>query len=134
MADNLMVVLSNARPEREDEFNDWYSNVHIVEVVDRLDGFEAAQRYQLAPGQVEAGAPWKYLALYWIPDGQVETAQAAIKAQRKEREEAIAVGRPPMISKADVFDGKHQTWFFSKVSERYTGQDASAPAGGPEAG
>lgn len=122
MAENLMVVLSNAKPDLEDEFNDWYSNVHVAEVVDNLDGFEAAQRFSLAPGQVEGGAPWKYLALYWIPEGKLEDAQAAIKGQRKEREEALAAGRPPMISKADVFEGKHHTWFFSKVSERYTEQ------------
>jgi hypothetical protein len=120
MADNLMVVLSNSKPDLEDEFNDWYSNVHIVEVVDKLDGFEAAQRFALAPGQVEGDAPWMYLALYWIPDGKLEDAQAAIKGQRVEREEALAAGRAPMISKADVFEGNHHTWFFTKVSERYT--------------
>jgi hypothetical protein len=115
-----MVVLSNARPDLEAEFNDWYTNVHIVEVVDRLDGFEAAQRFALSAGQVEAGSPYKYLALYWVPEDKLEDAQAAIKYQRQEREEALAAGREPLISKKDVFDGQHHTWFFSKISERYT--------------
>ena len=42
MADHLMVVLSNAKPEIEDQFKDWYSNVHIRELVDRLDPIDAA--------------------------------------------------------------------------------------------
>lgn len=130
MADHLMVVLSNARPGLEDEFNDWYTNVHIVEVVDRLDGFEAAQRFELSDGQVEEGAPYRYLALYWIPEDKLADAQEAIRHQRRERAEALAAGREPLISKADVFDGHNHTWFYSKISERYTGKVAELVAGG----
>jgi hypothetical protein len=123
VANALMVVLSNARPDVEDEFNDWYSNVHIVEVVDRLEGFEAAQRFELADGQVEDGQSFRYLALYWIREGKLEAAQEAIRHQRVERAEAEAAGREPMISKRDVFAGQHHTWFFRAISDRYAPQD-----------
>ena len=118
--DNLMVVLSNAKPSLEDEFNDWYSNVHIVEVVDNLDGFQAAQRFKLAPGQVEDGAEYKYLAIYQIPDDKLEAAQNAILFQRAEREEALAEGRVPLISnRKELFDGSHSTWFFTSLGKPY---------------
>jgi hypothetical protein len=118
---NIMVVLSNAKPEVEKEFNDWYSGVHIVEVVGKLDGFETAQRFELAPGQVEDGADFKYLAIYQLHDDKLEEAQAAIKGQRAERAEALAAGRDPMISsRTELFDGAHRSWFFTAISQEVT--------------
>lgn len=118
---NLMVVLSNAKPDAEKEFNEWYSDVHIVEVVGNLDGFETAQRFELAPGQVEDGTDFKYLAIYQLHDNKLEEAQAAIQGQRAERAEAIAMGRTPMISsRTELFDGAHRSWFFTAISDEVT--------------
>ena len=120
MADHLMVVLSNARPELEDEFNDWYTHVHIEEIVDRLDGFEAAQRFTLAGTHRGVVAPYKYLTLYWIPEGKLDAARTAIAWQSAERAEALAAGRQPVINRQDLFDGDPIAWFFSRVSDRYS--------------
>ncbi len=125
MADHLMMVLSNARPGMEDEFNNWYSKVHIVDIVDKLDGIDAAQRFVLSGVQGSADGPYRYLALYWIPEGRLAEAQKAIAWQRLERAEAEAAGRDPVIPMRDVFAGDIQAWFFSKVCETYvvTGSD-----------
>lgn len=119
MADHLMVVFSNARPGLEDEFNDWYSRVHIVDIVDKLPGFTTAQRFELSGVHGEETPPHRYLALYWIAEGRLAEAQAAIEWQRQERAEAVEAGREPVIPRRDVFDGPPAAWFFSKVSERY---------------
>ncbi|WP_175817223.1 DUF4286 family protein [Burkholderia diffusa] len=60
---NLM-VLSNPVDGREDEYNDWYSNTHLDDVL-RVPGIVGAQRFRLAETQRdEIGYPWRYLAIY----------------------------------------------------------------------
>ena len=58
MAHYKLVVLSDALDDRDDEFNDWYDNVHLKDVL-AIDGIVAAQRFKLLSGD-----KWKYLALY----------------------------------------------------------------------
>jgi hypothetical protein len=42
-----MLVFTNPVEGREEEFNDWYDNVHIPDTL-RTDGFVAVTRYELA--------------------------------------------------------------------------------------
>lgn len=55
-----LVVMSNPVEGREDEYNNWYTNQHLSDVL-RLDGFTSARRFKLGEGHE---APHKYLALY----------------------------------------------------------------------
>jgi hypothetical protein len=70
MAKHLMLVLSNARDGREDEFGRWYDQ-HMRDTIDKLDGFTCAQRFELAdlPGAPEP--PYRYLALYEVEDDRL---------------------------------------------------------------
>jgi hypothetical protein len=111
-----MVVLSNSKPEREDEFNQWYDE-HAADVVEKLDGFVRAQRFKLSDLQAEDGAQFGYLAVYEIPEDRLEAARDAIIGQRAERKEALAAGREPMITVTDTLEGPLHTWFFSSVSD-----------------
>jgi hypothetical protein len=113
---HLMIVLSNSKPERDDEFNRWYDQ-HAADVVDKLDGFVRAQRFELSEAQAEGGAEFGYLAVYEIPADQLEAARDAIVGQRAEREEALSAGREPLITVTDTMAGPHHTWFFSSVSD-----------------
>jgi hypothetical protein len=67
MAGYHFVVLSNpASPEVEDEYNDWYDNVHLRDVVD-IPGFVSAQRFEWTARRADDVAPdHKYLAIYEI--------------------------------------------------------------------
>jgi len=121
MAEHLLLVFSNARPELEDEFNDWYSTVHVVDLVDKIDGIEAAQRFQLAGTYRDAAADFKYLAMYWIPEDKLEAAQAGLRWQRADREEALAAGRTPAVPKLEAFDGDVSALFFTSITDKYTG-------------
>ena len=78
---NVLVVLTNATPGFEAEFNDWYDNVHLSEVV-ALPGFVAARRYRYSEAQLEGfpESPQKYLALYWI-EGDPKVALDALAGQ-----------------------------------------------------
>lgn len=66
--DDLLIVLSNPRDGRHAEFNDWYSNIHVRDVM-RLRGSSAVQRLRRVdvPG-VETDAAFDYLAVYECHD------------------------------------------------------------------
>ena len=70
-----MLVLSRpASPEQEAEYNDWYNNTHIPQIL-KLPGFVAARRFKLSVDMAD-GAAWPYMAIYEIED---EDPQAAFK-------------------------------------------------------
>jgi hypothetical protein len=122
VAEHLMLVFSNAKPELEGEFNDWYNTVHVMDLVDKIEGIVAGQRFQLAGTYRDAAAEYKYLAMYWIPEGKLEAAQAGLKWQREDREEALAAGRAPAVPKFEEgFDGDVSALFFTSITEKYTG-------------
>jgi len=63
MARHIQIVLSNpACGDREDEYNDWYDNQHIPDLM-RLPGFVRATRYRLVRS-FAGKAPWSYMVLY----------------------------------------------------------------------
>ena len=70
MIEAIYVVLTNAAPGRDADFNDWYSNVHARDTM-RMRGALAQQRFRLAAEQVQDFAvpfPAQYLALYEVYD------------------------------------------------------------------
>ena len=61
-----LFAFTNAVPGREEEFNDWYTNTHLADVL-RLPGVCAAQRFRLGDLQHKSGPhPWDYMAVYEI--------------------------------------------------------------------
>ena len=79
----LFVVQTNAVAGREDEFNDWYVNQHIPDVL-ALDGFSAARRYLISEAQRSDAArqhPYRHLALYEMsgdPQAALDELGAAV--------------------------------------------------------
>lgn len=70
MIEAVLVVLSKPRPGRDDDFNDWYTNIHLRDAL-RFRGSIAAQRYRRSdrqPHDLPAGFDWTYLALYDVFD------------------------------------------------------------------
>ena len=119
MANHLMVVLSNARPGQEDEFNRWYSQVHVLDTINKLDGFLSAQRFEQASLPDAPPCPYRYLAIYEIEDDQLHTAYAQFRWQRQERAEALAAGRDPVVRVSDTLDpSAFIVGFFSPLTER----------------
>lgn len=98
-----MLVLSNAKDGREAEFSAWY-DVHMRETIDKLDGFAAAQRFELADLEGAPEVPYRYLALYAIEDDRIARAYEQFLYGRQERAEAAAAGREPMIAVSDSLD------------------------------
>jgi hypothetical protein len=70
MIDALLVVMSRPLDNRDDDFNDWYSNIHIRDAL-RMRGSIATQRFSLnakRPAGYNNPLGWKYLALYEVAD------------------------------------------------------------------
>ncbi|MFY9327543.1 MAG: DUF4286 family protein [Georgfuchsia sp.] len=72
-----MIVLSNPVAGREDEYNDWYTNRHLADVL-KVPGFKSARRFKLA--QDDPAAKWKYLAIYDFESDEPAKTLAALNA------------------------------------------------------
>jgi hypothetical protein len=58
-----LVVFSNALEGRDADFNDWYDNQHLDDVL-AIPGFYRAQRMTIANPLSPEPAEYKYLAIY----------------------------------------------------------------------
>jgi hypothetical protein len=76
----LYVVFGNpVTPEREAEFNEWYEETHIPDVL-KLPGVLSAQRYKVSPLDGVPGAPkFSYMTVYEI-EGDPNEVMASIGA------------------------------------------------------
>ena len=75
MTKYLFVVMANAAEGRDDEFNTWYDDVHIGDVL-KLPGFVSAQRFKVAASP----SKFNYLTLYEIETDDLAATQAALGA------------------------------------------------------
>jgi hypothetical protein len=63
MSQFILVVQSNASKGADAEYNDWYNNVHLAEVL-QIEGFTAAQRFAVKGDPVAGASSHAYLAIY----------------------------------------------------------------------
>lgn len=87
MPKTLLVVATNCPQGKEAEFNDWYTNTHVPDIL-QLPGFVAATRYQIL-GEPRQGQG-RFLAIYEV---EAEDPAAAIAAVNKAVPELAARGR-----------------------------------------
>jgi hypothetical protein len=87
------VALTNAVPGREQEFNDWYDNQHVKDVL-AIPGFVAAQRFERVGGAVRAVSPYRYLATY-----EVVTDDPDAALQEQDIYAVLYEARSPQVSR-----------------------------------
>ena len=83
-----MVVFTDAVAGLEKEFNEWYQNTHLKDIVS-LENFDAAQRYKFTMNITDGANLAPYLAIY---DIETDDIQAAIKSMN----DFAASGRMPL--------------------------------------
>jgi hypothetical protein len=78
-------------PDREQEYNDWYDNVHLPELV-ALDGIVAARRLRPVNGE------GPYVALYEIEgdDLQAVLDNMGANASKLHMSDALSLDPPPI--------------------------------------
>ncbi|HEY6532314.1 MAG TPA: hypothetical protein VIY72_08430 [Acidimicrobiales bacterium] len=89
-----MVVQSGPREGREDDFNDWYSNVHVPEVLS-VDGFVGARRFRALDGD-------HYLTVYELEADDITVPVAEFRdrsaAGETTRSDSLRTDPPPVVT------------------------------------
>jgi hypothetical protein len=84
-----MVVFTNAVEGKDKEFNDWYQNTHLKQIVS-IKSFVQAQRFRFHTNIVPGGAnPARYMAVYDIETDDIGAALGAMN-------DLAASGRMPL--------------------------------------
>jgi len=71
------LVFSNPVPGSEREFNIWYSQQHLYDVL-QVPGYQSAQRYALGRQRNKPELSWRYMALYEVVAEAYEAAMAEV--------------------------------------------------------
>ena len=78
MASYKFVVLTNAKPGQEADYNRWYDEIHLGDVVD-VPGFVSAQRFAIEDAADFSG--YRYLSIYDIEADDPKATFAALTAR-----------------------------------------------------
>jgi hypothetical protein len=104
-----MIMLSNAAGGRDDEFERWYDEVHLPDML-KVPGFVAAQRFRIDKNLI-GKTPYAYCTIYEV---EAESADAAIAATGA----AMQSGKMVISDAADVAGS--QGFFCEAVRDRVT--------------
>ncbi len=74
------IVLTNPVEGREDEYNDWYSNIHLPDLV-AIPGFTAAQRFKATDLGDGTSPKFKYLAIYEVETDDIKATMDGMMAR-----------------------------------------------------
>ena len=108
MGNYTMVVFTSPVEGREDDYNDWYDNQHLGDVI-AAAGFDRAERLRLTDiGSPTAGLR-RYLALYQIETDDPESAWKGLLA-------AAGTDAMPMSDAIDL--EKSSIGLFETITER----------------
>jgi hypothetical protein len=70
------LAFTNPTPGKEDEYNQWYEEHHLKDVL-QCPGFVSARRFRLADTQFEFNTikpPYQYMALYEIETDDIQSS------------------------------------------------------------
>lgn len=111
MSTHILLVLANPTLGNEHEFNDWYTNRHLDEVL-AIPGFVAARRFELTDQQLPGfpAGSHRFLALYEI-EGDLDAALDALH----ERVESGA-----MVLSTSMDRKSAAPWAFTPITDRIT--------------
>jgi hypothetical protein len=105
-----MLVLSNSIQGREEEFERWYRQIHVPEMLKR-PGFVACQRLALSEAQMGRSQPQRHLALW-----EIETDNLAAVYDRLRSDMASGA-----LADCDAFDRTTAvSHTFTPITERIT--------------
>lgn len=95
MTNPYLLVLTNPVEGRDAEYNDWYTDTHLSEVL-QVPGIVAAQRWRVAE-ESAAGPPLRYLAIYELDDRPTADVIAALFEAAQTMTMSSALGEAQMV-------------------------------------
>lgn len=112
---SILVVHTKPVPGREEEFQRWYSEVHLPEVV-RVDGFLAASRFRYVPdGPADEGPDLPFLAIYDVEPGRIDAARQALADALESSRVAVAEGRTPVLQPSEALHEVRTVHWFEEI-------------------
>lgn len=103
----LVLVLTEPTEGNEDEFNDYYENTHLDEVIEST-GWQSAQRFRLV-SEVGEGCPLPYLAAYEV---EAESGQAVL--------DRLSETRPQRQQSDSLNRRTGRAWVFEQIGPKHT--------------
>jgi len=97
MARHVLLVHTRPVPGREEEFNTWYDEVHVPDVL-KVPGFVSARRFRAEPSVHGELPEYPYLAIYEIEADSLAEALAALRSAAKSMEMSPALDRAAMAT------------------------------------
>ena len=108
MEKHMFVVFTNAVEGQENIFNEWYTDVHLKDVL-KVHGIVAAQRFELSDVQRDPPPfPWRYLALYEIETDDLNRTLASLRER---------AGTSAMVI-SDALAPERAAWFFKAITPK----------------
>ena len=106
---HVVVVLTEPTAGRDAEYNTYYENLHLDEVL-ATTGWTSAQRFKLSAQQGMA-CPLPYLAFYEVAADDPNTILENLNATRGQRVQSDALNRKTAGA-----------WVFSEIGPRHTAE------------
>jgi hypothetical protein len=104
MTRHILIAESNAVAGSDDEFNEWYRNYHIPQILS-VPGFVSARRFKLSEVQFDGFASrFRYLVVYQIEGDAADTVAAMLKAA-------------PSFTRSDTLDSEYSLRVFTELNE-----------------
>ena len=97
----ILLVQTEAVVGRDDEFNEWYEQIHIPEILSD-SGFRSARRFRIV-SQDRSGAPagdgdwWTYLALYEVEAEDLAATLVYVRARVLTPSDAVRIDLPDRV-------------------------------------
>ncbi|MCE2391002.1 MAG: hypothetical protein J4G09_05885 [Proteobacteria bacterium] len=95
MSRNLMVVFTNTQPGKDDDFNRWYDDIHVGEVLS-VPEMKACTRYKV----VDENAEHRYLALYEF-EGDPDAVMASMGERAAQFDMTGPLGGAPLMLRVE---------------------------------
>lgn len=99
MAKGALVVASRPSPEHDSDYNAWYDETHIPEIL-TIPGFVSAKRYRVH-GSTPGAEHHTYLAIYQIDAEDVAAPVAELRARSaagKTTQSGIPMDLPAVVT------------------------------------
>ena len=101
MARYAFTVFSKPVTGQEQEYNRWYDEQHLGDVL-KVPGFVAAQRFKLA--QPDADVPAQYLAIYQIDSDDLQQTMTALQGRAGSKDMPLSPSLDVQGVKAFIYE------------------------------
>jgi hypothetical protein len=92
MARHLVITHTRPLEGKDAEFNDWYDNIHLAEVL-KVEGFVTAQRYRVEPAADGALPELPYIAIYEVETESLSQTMAALRTASRSMDMGDSIDR-----------------------------------------